>query len=193
MKNYSIYVLSAFLSLMIQVQAQTKWLLPPHVSTGLTGATYIPDMQLSAFVSGTSVVYYPEDGSEAFSADMTGYGSLPAGWTRIDAVAKWDAANLMLFKGGEYTLLNVSAPSLQYVGPFPDLPASWGGSFDAASQWVKRQLLLFKGTEYVIFDKIERTMSGLNDLKNFAGWDTSWTQVDAVVNKSLTMGINNSI
>ena len=142
MKNPSIYILSALLSFMIQVEAQTNWLLPPYVSTKLTAATYIPDMQLSAFVIGTSVVYYPEDGSEPFTAELSGYGELPATWKQIDALAKWDATSLMLFKGQEYLLLNVNGPSLQYMQAFPGLPEDWKGTFDAASQWVDSQLLL---------------------------------------------------
>ena len=183
MKFFHIFFWTIAMSSMLSGYAQTNWLLPTTVSSGLGGATYITDMQLTAFVNHTSVVYYPEDGSEPFVAELSSYGELPATWTQIDAIAKWDATSLMLFKGQEYVLLNVNGPSLQYMGAFPGLPGDWGGSFDAASQWVDSQLLFFKGTQYVIYDKNTQQMTTINIIADFAGWDPNWTSIDAVVNK----------
>ncbi len=182
-KYLSISIWCMTLSFSMSVQGQTVWSLPPAVSDGIGGATYITDMQLAAFVNNTTIVYYPDDGSEPFAAELSGYGDLPAGWTALTAIAKWDESSLMLFNGAEYMLLNINEPSLQYVGAFPGMPASWGGSFDAASQWIDSQLLFFKGTQYVIYDKNTREMTAISDVTNFQGWDPSWTRIDAVINK----------
>lgn len=175
MKQLLSYIKLLCISLPFITFAQQDWQLPSELAGNIDSAVYVPSLEMTAFISGSTVVYAGGN-SEPFVASLDDYGGLGALSTTTAAV-KWDSDNVMLFNDVTFAMFDTNSASINFQGDFQDLPSG----IDAAVEWSSSQLLFFIDENYVIYDKDDNSFTEVSPISDFTGWELG-AAPDAVLN-----------
>jgi hypothetical protein len=125
-------------------------------------AAYEIDGGTVALIRGTEYLqlhFDPEQGTflpagapEPLIPDGSGAGFLPEDWGgRIDTAVRWDAKNVMFFRGDEYIVLDLEARTVSEatrMSGWPGWPAGWD-RIDAATNPGYGAVYFVRGSEYI--------------------------------------------
>ncbi len=154
--------------------AQMDWNIDANTAGNLSAGVYLQDLERVLFISGTDLLFYPINGAEQTTGNLSNFGEFPSDWNEITAAVLWNTSTVLLFNGQNYVSLDINQATLSPAKKFPGLPSNWSGRLDAAVS-LNKQMMFFAGGQYVVYDKKQKTFTEPKFMSDWNEWTGNWS------------------